>query len=349
MENEDNIALTTRQQNILKIVISEYIKSGTPSGSQTLVKKHNIGVSPATVRNEMAMLEEAGYLTQPHTSAGRVPTEQGYRYFVTKLMVETKLTSNEQLMIQHQFHQARLELDQWMRLSAAVLAHSTQSASLVTSPKVNQCQLKHLELISIHNQVVLLILVLKDGTVKQQIINLEVPHTQDELRSISRQLTDLWANFEIKTIAVTASTLTGLSAEVATLVIDIMSRVNTRKTNDMYHDGLLHVLKEPDFADSEILQQVVRIVEERRILDQLVGQALNETGVQIIIGGEGKWDDLSQISIVLSRYGIDNGVSGTLGVVGPIRMPYARAVSIVQYMSHLMSNLMVDLYGTQTD
>ncbi len=337
--------LTPRQQNILRIIISEYIQTGTPIGSKTLVAKYNLGVSSATVRNEMAALEERGYLTQPHTSAGRIPTEQGYRYFVEKLMGETQLSPTEQLMIQHQFHQARLELDQWMRLSAAVLAHSTQSASVVTSPKVNRCRVKHVELISIHDHVALLILVLQEGTIKQQIINLEQPHTQDELRSISRQLTDLWAGADLQTVRAVSATLTGgLAEQVADVVTETMQRIDNRTTSEMYHAGLLHLLEE-HAVRNDTLEQIIRVVEERHLLEQLIGQALPAKGVQIIIGGEGKWDDLSQVSIILSRYGSEQGASGALGVVGPIRMPYERAVSIVQYMSHLMSNLITDLYG----
>jgi heat-inducible transcriptional repressor len=236
-----------------------------------------------------------------------------------------------------------------MRLSAAVLAHTTHNASLVTTPKVNRCKLKHIELISIHDNVALLILVLQEGTIKQQILNLEDSYTQDELRSISRQLTELWANCGVNSITATttSASLIGLSSQVASVVIDTMRRLNARETSQVYHDGLLHLL-ETDLSDSDALQQIIRILEEQRTVDQLIGQVLTQKGIQIIIGGEGKWDDLSQVSIVLSRYGIDDGVSGALGVVGPIRMAYGRAISIVRYMSLLMSNLLSDLYGPQS-
>ena len=337
--------ITNRQQQILKIIIREYIQTGQPVGSKTLVENYNLGVSSATVRNEMAVLEKQGLIMQPHTSAGRIPTEIGYRYFVRRLMGETELPPDEQLMIQHQFHQARLELDQWMRLSAAVLAHATGNASWVTSPKIRECRVKHVELISVHDHVALLILVLKEGTIKQQILNLDLPHTQEELRSISHHLTDLWADATVNTIMVTRPGLNSLAAQVSAVVIETMQRLNTRESSDMYHDGLLHILQAQEWSDHDVLQQVIRVLEERRFVEQLVGQALQEQGVQIIIGGEGIWDDLSQVSIVLSRYGIDNGATGTLGVMGPIRMRYARAVSIVRYMASLMSDLMISLYG----
>lgn len=336
--------LSTRQQKILKIIIGEYIHSDMPIGSNTLLKKHRLGISSATVRSEMAHLEELGYLTQPHTSAGRVPTDRGYRYFVEHLMDNASLSQTEQLTIQHQFHQARLELDQWMRLSATVLASSTQSASLVTSPKVTQCKLKHIELISIQDYVVLLILVLQEGTVKQQIINLDTPHTQDELRAISRQLTELWINGDAPTLSIASTNLSGLAEHIATVVLEMMKRVDSRKTSEMYHAGLLQLL-EQNIASGNVMEQIIRVVEERNLIEQLVGQTLTQNGIQIIIGGEGKWDDLSQVSIILSRYGTAEGASGALGVVGPTRMSYRRAVSIVQYMSHLMSNLISDLYG----
>ena len=176
--------LSDRQQAVLRLVIEEYVNSATPISSKTISAGHSMGVSSATIRNEMATLEEMGYLTHPHTSAGRVPTEAGYRYFVQKLMEQIDLPIEEQRMINHQFHQARLELDQWLRLSAAVLAHTSQNASLVTAPKSERCYLKHLELISIQDDVALLILVLQGGLVKQQILTLDTAVDQNELHSL---------------------------------------------------------------------------------------------------------------------------------------------------------------------
>jgi len=337
--------ITVRQEQILKIIVREYVQNGQPIGSKTLVDTYKLDISPATVRNEMAALEKQGYLAHPHTSAGRVPTELGYRYFVRKLMDETELRPDEKLMIQHQFHQARLELDQWMRLSAAVLAHTTESASWVTSPKISECRVKHVELISIHDHVALLILVLKEGTIKQQILNLDMPHTQDELRTISRYLTELWTDADTQTVTATSSNLTGLENQICQVVLSAMHRINRRELSDMYHDGLLHIIETNDWNRENVLQQVVRMLEERQLVDQLIGQVTQEQGVQIIIGGEGIYDDISQVSIVLSRYGVNDGATGVLGVMGSTRMRYGRAVSIVRYMSYLMSDLMVDLYG----
>ena len=187
----DKKPLTDRQQQILRLVVQEYIQSATPVSSKSITA-YNLGVGSATIRNEMSRLEEMGYLMQPHTSAGRVPTEAGYRYFVEKLMNQVELPTEEQRMISHQFHQARLELDQWLRLSAAVLAHTSHNASLITAPKSELCHVKYIELISIRDNVVLLILVLQGGTLKQQILNLDYPIDQDTLSPLTRQLNELW-------------------------------------------------------------------------------------------------------------------------------------------------------------
>jgi len=337
--------LTERQQAILRLIIQEYVNSATPISSKAILHNYNLGVSSATIRNEMSALEDMGFLIQPHTSAGRIPIEQGYRYFVERLMQQIDLPMDEQRMISHQFHQARLELDQWLRLSAAILAHTTKNASLVTAPKSYRCQLKHLELVSIHDNTVLLILVLESGTVKQQILTLDRPMSQDELRMLARQLTDQWTEADAIEVTRSVTTLSGVAAQVGEIISGTMCRIDARRTSDIYHDGLLNILNQPEFKNKQGVQQVVRALEERRLVDQLIEKVLLEGGVQIIIGGDDQWHELSDVGIVLTRYGIGDTIAGAMGVVGPVRMTYGRAVSIVQFMSHLMSNLLSDLYG----
>ncbi len=184
--------MTERRQRILGLVVREYINTAQPVGSEALARL-NLGVSPATIRNELAALEAEGYLTHPHTSAGRVPTEKGYRYFVESLMDEFELSPVEQRMISHQFHQVTLDVEQWMRLSAAVLAHTSHMAALVTAPRSPQSRFKHVELIAISEAVAMLVLVLQEGTVKQQMLNLTKPMEQDELRRVANRLNDRFA------------------------------------------------------------------------------------------------------------------------------------------------------------
>ena len=337
--------LSQRCQTVLRLVVSEYINTAAPVSSKMISEGYDLGVSPATIRNEMAELEEQGYLTHPHTSAGRLPTEKGYRYFVEKLMGESRLSLTERRTISHQFHQARLELDQWMRLSAAVLAHSAQSASLVTAPKSSRCEVKHLELISIQDDIALLILVLQEGTVKQQILTLDAPMSQDDLAPIAHRLTDLWSGCDQMAVTATLDVLMDFEQQIADVVLDTMCRLDARTSSEVYRDGLLNVLDQPEFTNSENAQQIVRALEERQFVDGMVSDVMRRGGLQIIIGGEGRWEELSEVSVVVARYGIRDQVTGALGVLGPVRMQYGRAVSVVRYVSQLMSDLIGDLYG----
>ena len=336
--------LTHRCQSVLRLVVSEYVKSAAPVGSKRIAGDFDLGVSSATIRQEMAALEEMGYLTHPHTSAGRIPTEKGYRYFVQKLMGESTLPLNEQRTINHQFHQARLDLDQWMRLAAAVLAHNARGAALVTMPKSSHYRIKHLELISIRDSMVLLILVLQAGVVKQQVIQMESPIQQEELSRIGRRLSDLWQKKSFSEVKATLPDLVEIEAQVGQVVLTTLRRLEAYTTADIYRDGLLNVLSKPGPSGGDSAQQIIRVLEEKPLVETLISDVMQEGGLQVIIGGEGRWEDMSDISVVLARYGVDNEATGALGVLGPVRMPYERVVSVVRYMSQLMTDLMTDLY-----
>jgi heat-inducible transcriptional repressor len=346
----ETVELTHRQEMILGLVTREYVATGVPVGSKRLIKRYDLGVSPATVRSEMAFLERAGYLTHPHTSAGRMPTEHGYRYFVERLMEETTLPVAEQRLIRHQFHQTRMDLSQWMKLAAAVLAHVSHVASLVTAPKSAQCRLRHLELIPIREGVVLLIVVLSEGLVKQRFLS--VPPavlSREELSSGASYLSSLWENctrHEIRNMDLPPGA-DSLDEEVRRAVVDIMNRVDRRTTTEIYRDGLLYILRQPDFADSESLRQAVTFMEERQLLESVLSEVIAGEEVQVIIGGEDRWPELSTLSLVVAPYGDESigGATGIMGVVGPMRMPYQRNISVVRYVADLMTAMLRDLYG----
>src|SRR5688572_5286509 len=177
--------LTKRQEYLLGLIVREYVSAPTPISSKQLVERYGLNVSTATVRNDMAVLEESGYVYAPHTSAGRVPTEAGYRYFVQKLLGDTELSSTEQRRISHQFYQTGLNMDQWLRLAASVLAQTALSAALVTTPVMTQARFKHMELISTQGRMVLLILVLDGGDVRQQMLTLAEPVSQEMLSQVA--------------------------------------------------------------------------------------------------------------------------------------------------------------------
>lgn len=334
--------LSERQEQILGLMVRSYIETGLPVGSKTLVEQYRLDVSSATVRNELAVLDEYGYLNQLHTSAGRIPTEAGYRYFVRRLLGDFELPVPEQQMIRHQFHQARLDLEQWMRLAAAILARTSHGASVVTAPRPRPNRFKHVELISTQGRLVLMILVLYGGDVKQQMLSLAEPLEQERLSGAAERLNKRFDGKTADEIAARLSQLEGLEleGEVARLVIDTLRLADTRDLSDVYRDGVVNLLED------EGTRQAVRVLEERTLLADVLSEALDpgSSGVQVIIGGEGRWEELKDCTIIVSRYGARQDLAGELAVLGPTRMPYGRNISAVRYVADIMSSFVYDYY-----
>lgn len=336
--------LTARQQRILELIVREYIATANPVGSTTVAQRFSPGISSATVRNEMAVLEEWGYITQPYTSAGRVPTDKGYRFFVESVMEASDLTLAERRMIQHQFHQVRLDLEQWMRLAAAMLAQTAQSTSIVTTPRSRECRFKHTELIGVQELIALLILVLQGGTVRQQMIAFPKPIDQEEFSRVANHLNALYYDATKRQVRERGVGLTPLEGEVTNHLIDTMAQVDERNSAEIYRDGLIHILSQPEFAQADRLRCILEILEQRSMVYQLLAPARTASGVQVVIGSESSLDQMRDYSLVLSSYGVEGEATGVLGVMGPTRMRYGRAISAVRYMAEIMNNLLAELY-----
>lgn len=314
-----------------------------PVGSKTLVKRYGLDVSSATVRNELAALSELGYIQQFHTSAGRVPTEVGYRYFVQRLVNDFELPVYEQQTIRHQFHQARIELQQWMRLAAAVLANTSQGASFVTAPRSRFSYFKHIQLISTRGRMVLMILVLSGGDVNQQMLTLATPLPQQRLSQTAMRLNSLYEGRNLDEIAAMQTQLDELELDVTRLIMDTMRRADTKTISQIYRDGIANIL------DDQGTRQAVRVLEEQSLLSDVVTDMLetDHKGVQVLIGGEGRWEELKHCTMILSRYGVGDDLVGEVAVVGSLRMPYGRNISAVRYVADIMSGLMQDYYADE--
>ena len=338
--------LTERQETILALVVHEYIERARPVGSKRLVDRYSLGVSSATVRNDMAALTETGYLRQPHTSAGRVPTEQGYRYFVARLLGDTELPASEKRLISHQFHQMQSDVDEWVRLAASVLATQSRVASLVTAPLPDRTVFKHLELIGTQGRQVLMVLVLEGGDVRQQMLTLSETINQAQLRQTAEQITAACTGRDASGVKAQASRFDVLGKEIASLVAETLERADEFSSGEIYRDGLSNVLAQPEFEDTDKGRDALKLLEERSLLDEVLAKALSPTvgGVQVVIGGEGAWEELRNYSMVLARYGAAGYATGTLGVLGPTRMSYGRSISAVRYVAGLMSNLVVEAF-----
>jgi heat-inducible transcriptional repressor len=258
-----------------------------------------------------------------------------------------ELPLHERRTIAHQFHQARRDFEQWMPLAASVMARTTRGAALVTAPQAIQSRYKHLQLISTQGRMVLLILVLQGGMVKQQMLNLAELLNQETLNEASDRLNQLLHGLAANEIEARLAELPPLEADIATLVTGIMNLTDTHTSGIVYRDGLGEVLQEPEFAEGEQAQGLVRVMEERSFLNAVLADALSpEVGsVRVLIGGEGRWDELRACSLVLARYGVTGFVTGALGVVGPTRMSYGRAISAVSFVAGLLSDLVYDMYA----
>ena len=334
--------LTERQRLILALIVRDYTENAQPVGSKRLVEHYKLDMSTATIRNEMAALTEMGYLRQPHTSAGRVPSEEGYRYFVTHVVYQADLPEPARQTISHQFYQARQDVEQWMPLAASILAHQSRSASLITAPHAERAHYKHLELIATQGRQVLMVLVLTGGEVSQQILTLAEPVAQERLSAAADRLNQVCLTKTTEEIAALPPRSDALEKDILTLVLQDMNRGEQRISGEIYLDGLTNVLSEPEFLESNDARQAVRLFEERSLLQDLLTRTMvnsNVGGVQVLIGGEGEWEELKQCSVVLARYGIPGLATGTLGVFGPMRMPYARTIPTVRFMADLLSGL----------
>jgi len=340
--------LTERQEAILALIVREYIRNPQPVASKMLVDDFSLGVSSATVRNEMGVLEEKGLLFAPHTSAGRVPTKLGYRYFVHRLLTGGDLTPQERRLIARELKQTPVDAEEWMRMAATILSRTAQTAALVTPPRATDNQFKHLELISTQGRLVLMVLVLQGGSVHQQMLTLAEVVEQDALSHTATMINKLCGRLTAEQVRTKARALSdALGREVGELVADAMNQANQQAARELYRFGLSENL--PAFTDNEA-QQAIRVLEEHSLLEDVLRETLNseQSDLRVVVAGEGRWENLSHLSMVLARYGTPQA-RGALGVLGPTRMRYGRAISAVRYMAGLMAGMLGDRYSQEKE
>ena len=332
--------LGPRQQRILRAVIHEYIRTAQPVASEALVRRYRLAVSSATVRNDLAQLEDLGLLTHPHTSAGRVPTQRGYRYFIGSLMADARLDDDEQMMVRHQFHQVHLDTAEWLRLAASVLARLSTGAALVTEPHPQRARVRHLETVPILGQRALLVLVVEGGVVRQHLLELPEPEVSSELRALSARLAELSRDKDAQVLRTLAAGESGHARAILNAAARLLEEQDDVRAVEVYIDGVMNLLRQPEFAMSEPLRDVFSILEDRTQLARLLPAKLGAGEVSVAIGDELPLQALRDFSLVVGRYGNAGKTSGFMGVVGPTRMDYARSIGAVRYVSTLMSELM---------
>jgi heat-inducible transcriptional repressor len=344
-QRHPEIELTERQQGVLRLIIHEYVSSGRPVGSKHLTQQYPIGVSSATVRNEMAELESAGFVEHRHTSGGRVPTDAGYRYFVRNLMSDVELPPGDQIMIRHQFKQAEMQLEDWPELAASVLAGIAGNVSVVTVPRASTTRIRHLELISLQSRLALLILVTLESTVRQLMLHLPVEATQDELSAIADELTRELRGLSVDELPLPSSRSYVLWQTIVEHIGNTLRAVDAAKQTAVRASGLENIVGQPDLGEIDI-QAVLDLAYGGGILSMLLPQLKSGPTVQVFIGDDQLPDALKRLGVIISTYGVEDHVTGLIGVVGPTRMSYWRTISTVRYMSRLVSDLVAELYPT---
>jgi heat-inducible transcriptional repressor len=341
------MTLSERRQRILTFIIDDFVDSAQPVGSQALVERHALGLSSATVRNEMAALEEDGLITHPHTSAGRIPSHPGYRYYVSSLMPERNLTQGEKLTILHQFHQSARQLEEWIELAASVLASTSGNTGVITQPRIADVRLRQLQLVELTETRALLILVTNDGSVHQQTIELPVAGPQEQLTRIAHRLNTLFGGKSAAEIAADDSPepLGANESLIIATTTALLLREQQAAVDAPVVEGVREMLRQPEFGQSDRLLDTLEAVDERRLRTNIPTSAVAPGNVAVVIGDENSEGPYQDMSFVLARYGAPGGPGGLLGVLGPTRMAYGDAVAHVRYVSDVLTELMRRFYG----
>ena len=335
--------LDDRKYLILQAIIDDYIMTAMPVGSRTISRKSGVGFSPATIRNEMSDLEELGYLDQPHTSAGRVPSDKAYRLYVDRLLKVGKLSEDESERM-HETIQARsAQVDDVIRSAVQVLADATQYTSVIVAPQLGRLRIRHIQLVPVAECTALMIIVTNLGIVKDAVIRIPEGLDADDLYSISRMLTERLANKSLDAVRQTFSELLRDADNNRKLMGEalrvIERKIEEEDSSDVVVGGSSMLLNYPEYSDVEKAKSFLTVLESKDKLRKL----MNRSGgmeVTIRIGAENDIPEMSDCSIVTAQYRVGDQASGTLGIIGPTRMNYNRVIPVLEFMGRAVTELL---------
>jgi heat-inducible transcriptional repressor len=337
--------LTERETLVLKTVLAQYIQTGEPVGSRTVAKYSGLNLSAATIRNLMLELEERGFLLQPHTSAGRVPTPLGFRYYVDRILPIQGLGPGVQRQIEEAFTPSAVEPQELLRQASRALSTASGHPALVLSPRPQGMLLRHIQFIALGSDGILCLLVAQDQQVQTRFLRVEISYTQEQLDRFSRYLNEICQNLTLAEaryrILVQMEEEKNLFDKIVSQALSLSRQALQSEDEEgegLYIEGTSHILDYPEFAaDVEKIRLIFKAFEEKHHLITLLDQALRSQGVHIIISPDEQFPEM-QLSLVASSYRSDQAPVGSLGVLGPMRMDYARVVPIVKYTASLVSN-----------
>lgn len=344
------MTLDERKQKILQALIKDYISSAEPVGSRTIAKKYDLGVSPATIRNEMADLEDLGYIEQPHTSSGRIPSDRGYRYYVDCLMKKKKLTEEEQKTILSKYKIKVRDIGNVLQLTNKIMSNITNYTSIVLGPQFNQSNLRHVQLVSLDNNKALVVVVTDNGMVQTKMIDLPQTINDIDLQKISQIMNAKLQGLSLEDIKLTLikEIYSELSKHkhIFNAAIDLIQEtLNLNHEEKVYLAGTLNILNQPEFRDIKRVKTLLSLLEQEKVLMEILSdKCAPEEGINVKIGGENTVEGLQDCSTITATYQIDGRVIGSVGVIGPTRMDYEKAVTIVEFMTQHLSVMMRDFY-----
>jgi len=340
--------LDERKALVLRAIVSHYVSTGEPVGSKTLVDRYKLRVSPATVRNDMGALEDQGYIYQPHTSAGRIPTDTGYRFFVDAWGSDVRLPAQQAQQIRTFFGQPRLELEDSLRQTAALLSDLTDHAAVVFAPVLERSVVRHVELVRLSTNRAMVVLVTDNGLVENHVLSvseaLEDQQLEDASSMLNRVALDEPLDSVGKTIAGSVEQFpSGLRDSVATIASALDADVSQRETDRVFLEGAANIVDEQKFADLETVRQVIGALENRRLLLEVMADALSVENVSVRIGSENQAEGMQSSSVISASYGAGGNILGSLGVVGPTRMDYRKTIAAVYEVSANLGRMLTEL------
>lgn len=342
--------LTERKKQVLAAIVQDYIASAEPVGSRTIARKYRLGVSPATIRNEMADLEEMGYIEQPHTSAGRIPSQKGYRYYVDYLMHRHRLTPAERRYILEGYENKCKQIGEIIQETGRLLAEMIPYAAVVTGPAEVSSVFKQVQLVPLEGGKALLVVVTSTGTVHHKLIEVPDRLTDEDLAVISRVLTAKLRGVPVEKIRLTLvkeiyHELAGHHHIFDTAVEMLQEALTLEHEEKVYLRGTLNILNQPEFRDISKVKTLLGLLEQEDVLRNLLQvRTDNPHEVTVRIGRENNMPEFEDCSVVTAVYSVDNQIMGSVGVIGPTRMEYDKVVSILEFVAHSLSKVLSRYY-----
>lgn len=341
--NWGEVMLNDRKKKILQLIIEDYISTAEPVGSRTIARKYNLGISPATIRNEMSDLEMLGYLEQPHTSAGRIPSAQAYRFYVDSLLEPGALTDNDMALINSWFRERRRSIDEIFQSTAKILSRMTQNVSMVLANKRDKAVFRYMKFLPLDDRHAILCIVTDDGNVDNCVVEIPLGMRPEELDYMAGRVSRL---LEGKELAEISDTLLGtVHTDIVedkllfTSLLNTINKMNRKHQQQrVFLGGTKQLLSQPEFRDMDRVRDLLGILEEEKVVRDLL-LAGEDSGLKITIGSENKFTGIQDCSMVQATYRLNGQVVGTMAVLGPTRMEYSKVISVMDYLHKYLKTI----------